>query len=1124
MTPCRSILACLCLAGLACAPACVTESVVPVTGRSTGIQLHPSSSTAAANASKNGKVTPSGVTGTLPDGPLATPATASHTISSRVEVGVVPLGTLVYDGEALPLVSPDGQFIAVQDGEPPSWEAILAEAAAQPPQNASISLRQTDKHDTKPLPLNLPPGLLLGRSCDDRGFLVEAPQSDGSRWIGRVAWVGGNLEWLVRGPLVSAHAVLTPCGELVYTSRPVESDAANLVIQGKNGAQSVRTPAEGTYAFPMCTGDPDTVYVMHLTPKTMELEAIRLDRGPDGLESNRVPTFGATIARRGMTPKGDSLIAYQIASTAAPCLPLQTGQTPDASAPLTVFHPRLGGVAEFKLDSSNFEPLAPKSISAVPAMDASRPGYFCTTPDGLIFWPTTHKPGDDTFVRVLAAPYVARRVRGTPESLMLVGPVKGKTDQLEVVRMVIGPGAGQPRRTSAVAGASLPVSFAPPYRPRLSPDPAQLEKRVQSCTPPDRRRLLPRLYNLPKNPQHLDPFLADLAQAESRVAERRTRLPKITFPDDLPVSQRREEIATAIQDNQVVVICGETGSGKTTQLPKICLELGRGIAGMIGHTQPRRIAARSVATRIADELGGRVGGAVGYKVRFGDKTGPETLIKVMTDGILLAETQHDRALDQYDTLIIDEAHERSLNIDFLLGYVKQLLLRRKDLKVIITSATIDPQRFAEHFATPKAAGGPPVPAPIVMVSGRTYPVEVLYRPPPAHEELDELDDDMQRAILHAVDEAASYGDGDILVFLSGEREIRETAELLSKHHVPGSPSTAILPLYAKLSSDEQMRVFQPHTGRRIVLSTNVAETSLTVPGIRFVVDVGFARINRYAPRTKVQRLEIEPISKASADQRKGRCGRLGPGVCVRLYTEQDYLDRPQFTDPEIVRANLASVILQMESLRLGAVDRFPFLDPPNPQAVRDGYETLHELGAMDEKRQLQPIGRDLARLPIDPRIGRMILASRKENCLDEALIIAAALSVQDPRDRPMEKADQADQAHAPFKDPASDFASYLRLWSAYKEQKRHLSSSKLRRWCKDNFLSFVRLREWEDIHNQLAELVIGMSDHPPAKAESRGGAGSPSHASPQRHEVRICHGPTKTQDTFTPRPELIEGL
>jgi ATP-dependent helicase HrpA len=651
----------------------------------------------------------------------------------------------------------------------------------------------------------------------------------------------------------------------------------------------------------------------------------------------------------------------------------------------------------------------------------------------------------------------------------------------------------------------------------------QLEKRVQACMPWDKRRLLTRLYALARQPAgkadgQLDVFMGELAAAEQRVAQRRSHVPKIVYPDDLPVSQRREEIAKAISENQVVVICGETGSGKTTQLPKICLELGRGVAGMIGHTQPRRIAARSVAQRIAEEIGTRLGDLVGYKVRFGDKTSPGTFIKVMTDGILLAETQHDRNLDQYDTLIIDEAHERSLNIDFLLGYIKTLLLRRKDLKVIITSATIDPQRFAEHFAaaapglrpvqnsesergqegeTTSTPGGSPVPRPILMVSGRTYPVEVLYRPPPAHEELDELDDDMQRAILHAVDEAASYGDGDILVFLSGEREIRETAELLRKHHVPGAPSTAILPLYAKLSAEEQMRVFQPHAGRRIVLSTNVAETSLTVPGIRFVVDVGFARINRYAPRTKVQRLEIEPISLASADQRKGRCGRLGPGVCVRLYTEQDYQQRPQFTDPEIVRANLASVILQMESLRLGAVDRFPFLDPPSPQAIKDGYETLHELGAMDEKRNLQPIGRELAKLPIDPRIGRMVLASRRENCLDEGLIIAAALSVQDPRDRPMEKADQADQAHAQFKDPTSDFLTYLRLWQAYRDQKRHLSGSKLRRWCKDNFLSFVRLREWEDIHNQLSELVEGMASPPPPRGEGRGGVGE--RTSPRHH-------------------------
>ncbi len=624
--------------------------------------------------------------------------------------------------------------------------------------------------------------------------------------------------------------------------------------------------------------------------------------------------------------------------------------------------------------------------------------------------------------------------------------------------------------------------------------------------PADRRRLLPRLYGLEKAgvraegppPQAVAGFMADLVQAETRLAARRARLPAVTYPEDLPISQRRAEIAKAISENQVVVICGETGSGKTTQLPKICVELGRGVHGMIGHTQPRRIAARSVAQRIADELRTRLGEVVGYKVRFGDKTSAGTVIKLMTDGILLAETQGDRALDQYDTLIIDEAHERSLNIDFLLGYVRMLLPRRPDLKVIVTSATIDPQRFAEHFASEKG------PAPIVMVSGRAYPVEVLYRPPHPEDALDELDDDMQRAIVQGVDEAASYGDGDILVFLSGEREIRETAELLSKHHVPGESGTAILPLYAKLSAEEQMRVFQPHTGRRIVLSTNVAETSLTVPGIRYVVDVGFARVSRYSPRTKVQRLEIEPISRASADQRKGRCGRLGSGVCVRLYAEDDYLQRDAFTDPEIVRANLASVILQMTSLRLGDVERFPFIDAPDPRAIRDGYETLHELGAVDEKHLLTPLGRDLARLPIDPRIGRMILAGRRENCLEQVLVIAAALSVQDPRERPMEKADRADEAHEEFRDPSSDFGGYLRLWAAYHDRKRHLSGSKLRRWCKDSFLSYVRLREWEDIHRQLAELIQGMGgapsdgDVPAAKPAGRGGRGAAVRGAPAR--------------------------
>jgi len=568
----------------------------------------------------------------------------------------------------------------------------------------------------------------------------------------------------------------------------------------------------------------------------------------------------------------------------------------------------------------------------------------------------------------------------------------------------------------------------------------------------------------------LNGLIADIERAEARVAQRRARLPRPKFPDDLPVSQRRAEIRQAIEENQVVVICGETGSGKTTQIPKICLEMGRGVMGTIGHTQPRRIAARSVATRIAEELGTRLGEAVGYKVRFGDKTGPNTVVKLMTDGILLAETQGDRALEQYDTLIIDEAHERSLNIDFLLGYVRTLLPRRPDLKVVITSATIDPQRFASHYAGPKGD------APIIMVSGRTYPVELLYRPPAA-EDPDERDDEMQRAIVLAVDEAASYGDGDVLIFLSGEREIRETAESLSKHHVPGSPTTAILPLYAKLSAQEQMRVFQPHAGRRIVLATNVAETSLTVPGIRFVIDAGMARIGRYSARTKVQRLEIEAISRASADQRKGRCGRIGSGVCIRLYGEDDFNTRRQYTEPEILRTNLASVILQMTALQLGDVEKFPFLDPPDPRMIKDGYETLHELGAVSDKGQLTPLGRELAKLPIDPRIGRMILAGTKEKCLAEVLVIAAAMSVQDARERPMDAQERADKAHEEFEDTSSDFLGYLRLWSAFREQKRHLSGSKLRKWCKDNYLSYVRMREWEDIHHQLAELVGGMGHH-----------------------------------------------
>jgi len=608
----------------------------------------------------------------------------------------------------------------------------------------------------------------------------------------------------------------------------------------------------------------------------------------------------------------------------------------------------------------------------------------------------------------------------------------------------------------------------------VSTDQFETARRIDGCFPADRERLRSMLRALAKAavPSGNVPgdavvrFHAALTAAEERVEARKARIPRPRFPEDLPISQRRDEIARAIAEHRVVVVCGETGSGKTTQLPKICLDLGRGVFGMIGHTQPRRIAARSVAQRIAEELGTRLGETVGYKVRFGDKTSPGTIVKLMTDGVLLAETQSDRDLRRYDTLIIDEAHERSLNIDFLLGYIKTLLPRRPDLKVIITSATIDPHRFSRHFDG----------APVISVSGRTYPVEVLYRPPLGEDE-DERDSDLDRALLNAVDEAASYGEGDMLIFFSGEREIRQAAELLHKHHVPGAPRTAVLPLYAKLSNEEQHKVFEPHEGRRIVLSTNVAETSLTVPGIRYVIDTGVARLNRYSARTKVQRLEVEAISQASANQRAGRCGRIGPGVCIRLYAEEDLRARASFTDPEIVRTNLASVILQMASLRLGRVEDFPFIDPPDTRLVKDGYDTLVELGAVTEAGELTPLGRDLAKLPIDPRIGRMILAGHAENCLTEVLIIASALSIQDPRDRPMDKQGEADEAHKPFRDERSDFLSWLILWNAFRNEKRRLSSSKLRKWCREKFLSFVRLREWEEMHRQLAEIAGSLGYH-----------------------------------------------
>ncbi len=530
-------------------------------------------------------------------------------------------------------------------------------------------------------------------------------------------------------------------------------------------------------------------------------------------------------------------------------------------------------------------------------------------------------------------------------------------------------------------------------------------------------------------------------------------LPEPSFPAELPITARLEEIKQLIYKHQVIVLCGETGSGKSTQLPKICLSLGRGVEGTIGHTQPRRIAARTLASRIASELGVEPGSAVGYKVRFSDRTRPDTHVKLMTDGILLAEIQQDPYLNQYDTLIIDEAHERSLNIDFILGFLQQLLPRRPDLKLIITSATIDPDRFSKHFRD----------APVIEVSGRTYPVELHYRP--LEEEGGyERDDTMQQAIVDAVDELSRIDRGDILVFLSGEREIRETAETLRKHKLQ---LTEILPLYARLSPAEQGQVFKPHGKRRIVLATNVAETSLTVPGIRYVIDAGFARISRYSHRSKVQRLPVERISQASADQRKGRCGRLAAGVCIRLYSEEDYESRQPFTEPEIQRTNLASVILQMKLLGFGEIEQFPFVDPPDTRLIKDGYRVLEEIGAIGGDKRVTRLGKQLARLPVDPRIARMLLAATHVHCLREVMVIAAALSVQDPRDRPLEKQQQADEAHAQFKHDESDFMGYLQLWDQMEEQRRHLSKHKFRKHCRNNFLSWTRMQEWHDIHTQL---------------------------------------------------------
>lgn len=592
------------------------------------------------------------------------------------------------------------------------------------------------------------------------------------------------------------------------------------------------------------------------------------------------------------------------------------------------------------------------------------------------------------------------------------------------------------------------------------------------------------------NSQRMTKFQSDLARSCERAEQRRRGVPKLTFDDSLPIVVRKHEIAEAIQNHQVIVVCGETGSGKSTQLPKICLELGRGIEGLIGHTQPRRIAARSVAARVAEELGVSVGREVGFKVRFTDATSPQTYIKLMTDGILLAETQNRPFLDEYDTIIVDEAHERSLNIDFLLGNLHRLVSRRRELKVIITSATIDAERFAAHFRS--VAGT----VPVLEVSGRMFPVEMIYRPP----EFDEngAEPDWLKGVADAVDEVCARGPGDVLLFMPTEREILETAKMLRGRTFGGSKPD-IMPLYARLSATEQQRVFHTTSTRRIVIATNVAESSLTVPGIRYVVDTGTARISRYSPKSKLQRLPIEPVSQASADQRAGRCGRVGPGVCIRLYSAEDYQNRERYTPPEILRSNLANVILQTKTLGLGDIEDFPFLEPPKPDSIKDGYKTLFELGAVTEQHELTDMGRKLSRLPVDPRIARIIWAAYDEHCLAEVLIIASALEVQDPRERPLEKQQQADECHKRFADEDSDFLADLKLWDFYHKLKQELSHSQLRKACQQNFLSSIRMREWVDVHAELVEIVresIGEKSRPGKdRRGSQNSAAKPPHKS-----------------------------
>ncbi|EKF9451205.1 ATP-dependent RNA helicase HrpA [Vibrio cholerae] len=608
---------------------------------------------------------------------------------------------------------------------------------------------------------------------------------------------------------------------------------------------------------------------------------------------------------------------------------------------------------------------------------------------------------------------------------------------------------------------------------------ASLKKALGECLIKDRFRFSKRIDGASKIKNEsvrnavFDEIALDIAQSMMVVEQRKQQMPKIEYPALLPVSQKRDDIADAIAKHQVVIVAGETGSGKTTQLPKICAELGRGKYGLIGHTQPRRLAARSVANRIAEEMETELGGFVGYKVRFTDQISDQTQIKLMTDGILLAEIQNDRFLNQYDTIIIDEAHERSLNIDFILGYLKQLLPRRPDLKVIITSATIDPERFSKHFSN----------APIIEVSGRTYPVEVRYRPL-AGDDDSESDRDQLEGIFQAVDELCDEGLGDILIFMNGEREIRDTADALSKRNLR---DTEIVPLYARLSAGEQNKIFQPHAGRRIVLATNVAETSLTVPGIKYVIDPGTARISRYSYRTKVQRLPIEPISQASANQRKGRCGRTEEGICIRLYSEEDFLSRPEFTDPEILRTNLASVILQMTALGLGDIEAFPFVEAPDKRNIQDGVRLLEELGAIndqikDPKKRLTESGKQLARLPIDPRLARMVLEASKLGCLKEVMIIASALSIQDPRERPSDKQQSADDKHRRFNHEDSDFLTLVNLWHYIGQQQKALTSNQFRRQCKLDYLNYLRVREWQDVYTQLhqstREMGFKLNDEP----------------------------------------------